>query len=271
MDLRSIVVNRTHIMRRSFTLIELLVVIAIIAILAAMLLPALQQAREKAYSASCISNLKQLSQARQAYTADFDDYILPTAVADKNSLQSWWFRTLYENNYDKTLCSRKAKSDGKTYAAAPLCQGYTKWIGYDTKLSISGWPEKSNWQPWSMSGSVLASSGSYGRPQSAFGYWVNASSVLKGVKITSCKVPSVKWDINEALWGAYNSNWWGRGETYDAIPWGTHGGDSINVVHLDGHTSAFKYQSRNAIAEGSGKTVWNYYVEGPSGSAGAYW
>ena len=259
-------------MKKQFTLIELLVVIAIIAILAAMLLPALNQAREKAYSASCISNLKQLSQARQAYTADFDDYILPSAVADKKGAQCWWFRALYENNYDKTLCSRKSKKDGTVAAAAPLCPGYNKYLGYDTKLSISGWPAASNWQPWAQDGKVLASSGSYGRPQMAFGYYNGSSvAVLKAVKITSCKVPSVKWDINEALWGAYNSNWWGRGESFDAIPWGSHGGDAINLVHLDGHTSSFKYQSRNAIAEGTGKTVWNYYVEGPTGSASAYW
>ena len=247
------------------------VVIAMIAILAAMLLPALQQAREKAQSASCISILKQLAQARQAYTADFDDVILPTAVPDKVAKQSWWYRTLFENGYDTTLCSRKAKNDGKSYAAAPLCPGYTKYLGYDTKLSISGWPTASSWQPWAQSGSVLPASGSYGRPQNAWGYWVNTSSVLKVVKISSCKVPSVKWDINESLWGAYNSNWWGKDATFDAIPWAMHGTDSINVVHLDGHTSNFKYVPYTATVPNTTYTVWNYYAEGPSGNANAYW
>ena len=256
--------------KKHFTLIELLVVIAIIAILAAMLLPALQQAREKAQSASCISILKQLSQARQAYTADFDDVVLPTAVG-KNGSQSWWYRTLYDNNYDTTLCSRKAKNDGKTYAAAPLCPSYGKYLGYDTKLSISGWPTSSSWQPWSQSGSVLHASGSYGRPQNAWGYWNSTSSVVKVVKISSCKVPSVKWDINECLWAAYNSNWWGKTEAYDAIPWNAHGGNAINVVHLDGHTSNFQYLPQSATVAGTGYTVWNYYVEGPSGNANAYW
>ena len=259
-------------MKKHFTLIELLVVIAIIAILAAMLLPALNQAREKAYSASCISILKQLSQARQAYTADFDDIVLPTAVPDASAKQSWWSRTLYDHNYDRTLCSRKSKKDGKTYAAAPLCPGHTKYFGYDTKLSISGWPTASSWQPWSQSGDVLGASGSYGRPQNAWGYWNGSSApTLKVVKISSCKAPSVKWDINESLWAAYNSNWWGKDATFDAIPWGSHGGDAINVVHLDGHTSTFKYLPYTAVVQDTGKTVWNYYVEGPSGSASAYW
>ena len=102
-------------MEKRFTLIELLVVIAIIAILASMLLPALNSARDKAHSSSCLSTLKQLAQARQAYTADYDDYILPTAVA--NSLttaltygqQLWWYGTLHYGDYLKSMCSRKYK------------------------------------------------------------------------------------------------------------------------------------------------------------------
>ena len=73
MDLRSKIVNRTHIMRHSFTLIELLVVIAIIAILAAMLLPALNQAREKAHTSSCSSQMKQVIQAVLMYAGDSGD------------------------------------------------------------------------------------------------------------------------------------------------------------------------------------------------------
>ena len=84
--------SHLHIFTRSaFTLIELLVVIAIIAILAAMLLPALNKARDKAQAASCISNLKQISQARQAYTADYDDFILPSTVSAANPAVMHWF------------------------------------------------------------------------------------------------------------------------------------------------------------------------------------
>ncbi len=58
---------------RGFTLIELLVVIAIIAILAAILFPVFARAREAARAANCKSNLKQLGIGMNMYVQDFDE------------------------------------------------------------------------------------------------------------------------------------------------------------------------------------------------------
>ena len=68
-------------MRRGFTLIELLVVIAIIAILAAILFPVFARAREKARQASCLSNTKQISLGILMYAQDYDETMVPDAVA----------------------------------------------------------------------------------------------------------------------------------------------------------------------------------------------
>ena len=258
--------------RQAFTLIELLVVIAIIAILAAMLLPALNQAREKAQASSCINLLKQLAQARQAYTADFEDYILPAAVASPTGGQWWWHVMFYSNDYLKSLCSRKNKHNDIVNAAVPLCPAVLKLEGaWDTRLSINGYPSAGIWHPWKQNGEAICSNGGYGRTQETFGYYNGAKWTLQGSKISSCRVPSVKWDFNDALWTAYNSSAWGLGTTYNTLPWGVHGGQGINVVHLDGHASHFQGGVPQNAVMPSGHTVWNYYVEGPKVNAAAYW
>lgn len=64
--------------RSAFTLVELLVVISIIALLIAMLLPALSKARTAANEASCQNNLAGLGQGQAAYTADNDQFFMPS-------------------------------------------------------------------------------------------------------------------------------------------------------------------------------------------------
>ena len=93
-----------------FTLIELLIVIVIIAILAAMLLPALNKAREKAKSIQCISNLKQIGVAYMAYTANYNDYLIP--MFGLPGLKKYWFTQLvqYDRENNPQPSHRKRKS-----------------------------------------------------------------------------------------------------------------------------------------------------------------
>lgn len=67
-------------MRRAFTLIELLVVIAIIAVLAAILFPVFAQAKLTAKQVVCASNMKQVGFAFALYSADANDYWVPSAT-----------------------------------------------------------------------------------------------------------------------------------------------------------------------------------------------
>lgn len=71
--------NKNHIQRilSGFTLIELLVVISIISLLISILLPALGAARESGRAIKCATNLKQIGVAVTAYAVDFGDYMPP--------------------------------------------------------------------------------------------------------------------------------------------------------------------------------------------------
>ena len=252
-----------------FTLIELLVVIAIISILAAMLLPALSQARERGRSASCINMLKQFGQASAFYTDDFGGYILPsnTIFNDGNQQkQKGWYYTLYTLNYSvKPLLTRRLKTLG-TSIAAPLCPSWEKNVGYDMGIAVGTTPANT-WNPWKADGTVISTLGSIGRFQTIGG---NCSAglawVTKHHKLSSCRYPSVKWNFFDCLYFTINDSWWGLSTSYRGIPWGVHGNRSINVVHLDGHTSRVKAVSRTKPMP-DGRTYYDHVANSPYASS----
>jgi prepilin-type N-terminal cleavage/methylation domain-containing protein len=260
--------------KKHFTLIELLVVIAIIAILAAMLLPALNKARDKAQAASCISNLKQIAQARQAYTADYDDFLMPSTVSGANAAVINWYQVFYDMNYLKGLCFRRAKSNGTVTAATPVCPGSVKLQGgFDTKLSISGYPSSGIYQLWKSNGANNSSVGGYGRAQNEFGYFNANGWQIQVIKIAISKQPSIKVDFLDSLYTAFNYTWWGYGTAYEAIPWGVHGTNhTINTVRLVGHTETLIGNTGyNGNAPGYDKWTWKVYISSPRTYADSIW
>ena len=86
--------------RTGFTLIELLVVVAIISVLIAILLPSLGAARNQAKQTRCLSNLHGIGEAFAAYSADYQQTIMPYAWTDpKSGKVFYWFPELSEWGY----------------------------------------------------------------------------------------------------------------------------------------------------------------------------
>ena len=187
--------------RKAFTLIELLVVIAIIAILAAILFPVFAKAKERARVSTCASSLKQIGMAFVMYADDNDDYF---PLNDYRKYSMGDFSSIWT---EVTL--PYIKDNGKmTKKGCPSAKNYTYCYGCNQEL-----------------GCLLLTD-----PTARMRKFSSVSNPGETVMVMD-SITAVKYGIK----GNPNFIWYVPGMINGTFRPQSHGGDSANVLWVDGH------------------------------------
>tara|TARA_B100000941_G_C28411402_1_gene503660 strand:- start:18 stop:797 length:780 start_codon:yes stop_codon:yes gene_type:complete len=221
--------NNTQARRISngFTLIELLVVISIISLLISILLPALGAARESARAIKCSGNLRQIGVAEIAYTSEFGDYLPPVRdTATDYTTWDWAIRSylnISEVNDPSTIIYY-CESETIT-AANPDISRPTRSYGYNHGIGQDG------------------TNGKYPRTFTDFTTGTNPSRLMltaeMGISTMNNHAVGRRYGGNltpfktDEIFKYNNSN--DVVEPLENVLRHGNGGDSMNVLYIDGH------------------------------------
>lgn len=215
-----------------FTLIELLVVIAIIAILAGMLLPALNNARATAKETDCVQNLRSFHTVISIYGDDYEGIIVNSLLVNQiythQMLLNGYFKG-YGHYRDPNVASTTTERAVKILHCPAVTKAEYR-AGSTTEINLYGTTD--GYPMFGINGHIAPPhSTTDPKKPFKFGQFQSPSSTMLLMEVDPT-ANCYKFLIDNS---------------YSKKPWFRHkGGQSMNIVYLDGHLGKLKGVGKTA-------------------------
>jgi type II secretory pathway pseudopilin PulG len=224
----------------AFTLVELLVMLALVALGTLMLVPGLARTQPDSRSAQCLNNKRQVALACAMYSHDWNDYLVPNAIAGDsrgwcNGQENWAMANANINpDYYTTNClARYVVNKIKVYKCP--CDTIPSDIGNRIRsISMNGM----------MLGAIPAPNGTAYNPGWRF---------YRKVSDLTAPTPAMAWVFGDENMYSLNDGFLQPGlnsPDYPDVPAAYHNGNANCFTFADAHAEAHKWRWLGSFSAG---------------------